>query len=219
MCWKQFSVYANAPRRILTLTNIRFVWKAGTGLKMFPQMIASPRYWKTEGAPSSEMRQTHTQTPLLSNQLHLHLELEAHSGGRLAAGFEVPLSNPPPAWREQKTPSYSTAKKKKGARLCVKHPSIPPSPVKSSGHICVRSVSVCVAAVCLCCFVEFGLEDGTAVLDVWECVYSCADADKPSSGGAGIRCMLISPADCLRVWQGLGCEVRYEHGAQRAEKR
>lgn len=151
MCWKQFSVYANAPRRILTLTNIRFVWKAGTGLKIFPQMIASPRYWKTEGAPSSEMRQTHTQTPLLSNQLHLHLELEAHSGGRLAAGFEVPLSNPPPAWREQKTASYSTAKKKKkGTRLCVKHPSIPPSPPSSLQDIFAYALYLSVLQLFVC---------------------------------------------------------------------
>lgn len=38
-----------------------------------------------------------------------------------------------------------------------------------------------------------------AVLDVRMCVYSCADADKPSSRGAGIKCMLISPADSLLV--------------------
>lgn len=44
------------------------------------------------------------------------------------------------------------------------------------------------------------------------CVYSCAEADKPSSRAAGIRCMLISQADSLLALQGLGRKVRYYCG-------
>lgn len=204
MCSKQFSVYANASRheRVYWRT-LNFCFgckKLAFKFRKYSSNDSRASWWKDEGR-AQFWNETNAQN-IAVDLITLAVQIGGSFRWKIRSWCWRPTTQSlSPVRREQHA---VLSNHETGVCLCEHYATTSCLLLSVLDIFCIRSISVCVATVCLCCCIKFGWEDRTAVLDVWMWVYSCAEADKPSSREAGIRCMLISRADSLLLLTGAG---------------